>query len=392
MIVQEIRSILGQHKNFLALRMIGSSAYNLVIENGDIDLVLLFDEDEDSREDVFTGCYNLRSDDEKEAKRDEIEEMDVLLAEIRGESICVGEAEGTNAEEANLEMQEIMETRNEIMNIELSEIVGDGNELLRQETQGTKAVCTEEADLTSNLERQRQKQKENKIINFMNERSTYISQNSLFEIADLFKYSIFTVENILINATFPIIKLKAKTSNIRIDLSLNQYSAIENTNLIARTLAHYPFVKQTIVLVKTICGIFNINCSYTCTLSSYAITLMTIFYFQITCELPHIFSKNKSIVQEFDIFDNLRGFFFFYGWLFDFENDVISVRLGKLIKKKQFRFKAYNEKYNLYLCVEDPIVSDFNVTRTVTKDNLDRIVKVFKIVFYMLSNYNTSFL
>jgi len=236
--------------------------------------------------------------------------------------------------------------------------------------------------------------KENNVnaINFTNDKPIYISEDLLFEIADRFKCSAFTVENILFNATFPIIKLKSRQHNIKIDLSINQFSAIENTSLVSKILNQYPFIKPIVILVKTICGIFNINCSYTCTLSSYSITLMTIFFFQITQNIPHIFCKNKFFVYEYDLFDNIRGFFFFYGWIFDFRNECISVRLGSIIKKSQVKFKVFSEKYNLDMCVEDPVVTDFNVTRTVTKENLERIVKVFRVVFHMLSNYNIGFL
>lgn len=420
MIVQEIRSILKRRKDYVSLRVIGSSAYNLVIDNGDIDLVLLIDGSENSKEEEFCGEYtSLKSDDDdfliEEEKMEcemvsESEEMDGMINEIKGDMSGGADQreEGESCRDDNCEDDqegwvEPERNKDEYIKTSGSEGMQDGRDSLHAKNKD----CTvfNSSDNTLSKERknwvdkeiqcnksEKKIQKENRTVNFMHTRSIHISEKSLYEIANVFKHGGFDIENILINATFPIIKLKSKTTNVKIDLSLNQYSAIENTNLIAKILSQYPFIRQTIVLVKTICGIFNINCSYTCTLSSYAITLMTIFYFQITMDIPHIFSKNKKIVYEYDLFDNVRGFFFFYGWVFNFKNDVVSVRLAKLIKKTQFRFRIYNEKYNLFMCVEDPIVSDFNVTRTVTNENVVRIVKIFRIVFFMLSNYNTSFL
>lgn len=235
-------------------------------------------------------------------------------------------------------------------------------------------------------------------IRFVSDHHNYQSENCsiskvlLLNIGNLFKLSNFVVERILHNATFPIIKLRSIKYDIKIDMSINQYCAIENTLFIERVLCDYPCMKPIIVLVKTLCNSFNINSSYSCTLSSYAITLMTIFYFQVVHEIPEVFSHRKVIVdEEHTLFENLKGFFFYYAWIFDYEHDVISVSSGKLKQKSNINFKSYSTKYNLVFCVEDPFITDFNVTRTISQNSLEKIVKIFKSMFYMLSNNNACF-
>lgn len=214
----------------------------------------------------------------------------------------------------------------------------------------------------------------------------------LVDLCDKFKESEFLVESTLLNATFPIIKLRHKLTNLKIDMSVNQYRAIENTALIRKVLSLYPAMKQVIVLTKSICSIFEINSSYTCTLSSYSITLMVIFYFQMIHEVPHVFSFNKTLTfKEFDLFENIKGFFFYYSWMFNYSTDVVSVRTGRPMKKSRASFRIYNTKYNLIFCIEDPILIDFNVTRTVNEKSLGLIIKTFRLVHYMLSKHDLKF-
>lgn len=211
--------------------------------------------------------------------------------------------------------------------------------------------------------------------------------NQLKKISQIFEGTSFFVENILSSATFPIIQLRNYKENIKIDMSINQYYAIENTKLIQRLLSSYPEMKQIIVLVKKVSSAFGINCSYQCTLSSYSICLMTIFYFQVVYNIPSVFSNRKMFFNEsLDLYENLKGFFFYYGYVFNYNDDAVSVKTGKAKRKNEIDFKAYNAKYNLVFCIEDPFLQGFNVTRTVNEETIEKIIKVFRVIFYMLAN------
>lgn len=230
------------------------------------------------------------------------------------------------------------------------------------------------------------------LTNTIKENEENVAQTTvLMDLCGKFQGSEFIVENTLLNATFPIIKLRHKASNLRIDMSVNQFRAIENTALIRNILSAYPAMKQVIVLSKTICGMFEINSSYTCTLSSYSITLMVIFYFQMINEIPRVFSCTKTLMyKEFNLYENLKGFFFYYGWMFNYSSDVVSVRIGRPMKKNRASFRIYNPKYSLIFCIEDPFLIDFNVTRTVNETSLVQIIKTFRMVHYMLSKHDLS--
>ncbi|KAM0675742.1 hypothetical protein GVAV_000517 [Gurleya vavrai] len=201
----------------------------------------------------------------------------------------------------------------------------------------------------------------------------------------------FIIENILDCATFPILKLRNIKFGIKIDLSINQINAIKNTELLKDIFYHYKEIKQITILVKLICKMFDINCSYRCTLNSYALSLMTIFYFQRIFDISPIFSKRKKLLNENTcLLDYLKGFFYFYAFVFDFESEVVSVKLGKYKKKDSNLFKAYSARYNFCFCIEDPIITDFNVTRTVNDESLKKIIGVFKVIFNLLNTYNTK--
>lgn len=146
------------------------------------------------------------------------------------------------------------------------------------------------------------------------------------------------------------------------------------------------------VLTKQLCKVFDINNAYRCTLNSYAISLLSIFFLQIAYGIPSILlTSDVDFDRRLSLSTVLTEMFFYYGYVFDFDTNVISVRLGKIAKKQVFDFKAYNIKNNTVICIEDPVQNDFNVTRTVNISSLKKIIKVFRLAHHFMLNHNSSF-
>ena len=103
-------------------------------------------------------------------------------------------------------------------------------------------------------------------------------------------------------------------------------------------------------------------------LNSYAFILLVIFYLQQIGDLPCLQDTNKIEIingyncafedrpedesQKLDIEQltkRIIGFFEFYGYLFDFESSVVSVRLGRTLGKSEKRWYPlrgdFQEKY-----------------------------------------------
>ncbi|KAM0676545.1 hypothetical protein BDAP_000961 [Binucleata daphniae] len=210
-------------------------------------------------------------------------------------------------------------------------------------------------------------------------------------LAGLLQGKTFAIESVFYNATFPILRLKNNENDIKIDLSINQYSAVTNTNLIKNFMKKNQILKPILVIAKKICKIFDINNAYHCTLNSYAICLLSVFFLQVVYDLPSIYDTSDVFIKKnLSLSTMLIEMFFYYGYIFDFESDVVSVRLGKIAKKTECTFKLYSVKNNTVLCIEDPVQTDFNVTRTVNDISMKKITKVFRLAHYFLMNNSSS--
>lgn len=217
-----------------------------------------------------------------------------------------------------------------------------------------------------------------------------INQEILFYISTVLQQNLFAVEQVISSATVPIIKLYSPRHGQHIDMSLNQIAAVENTHIIKEVLDKHTFIKCVIGILKLFCESNKIKCTYTCTLSSYAITLMTIFYFQNIDEIPPLFAMERKNGGKHGISQYLKGFFHFYSYIYNYETDVVSIRRGSRMLKSEKNFKHTNTRYNLVLCIEDPVIRDFNVTRTVNAEGLNKITELFKNVHRDLMNGDIS--
>ena len=81
----------------------------------------------------------------------------------------------------------------------------------------------------------------------------------------------------------------------------------------------------------------------------------------------------------------LVGFFRYYAFTFNFEEDVVSIRKLDTITKKDKKWTNPVEQRN-YMCIEDPFETDFNVARTCSEEGLKQIQYEFVRAYHMLCN------
>ncbi|KAI1463602.1 uncharacterized protein F4812DRAFT_235309 [Daldinia caldariorum] len=184
------------------------------------------------------------------------------------------------------------------------------------------------------------------------------------------------------SAKVPIVKIWDPELELSCDMNVNNTLALENTRMIKTYVQIDDRVRPLAMIVKywTRRRIVN-DAAFGGTLSSYTWICMIIAFLQLRQPpvLPALHQranqtlsgKDGEIASFSDDVDKLRGFgsknksslgellfqfFRFYAHEFDYSTDVLSVRLGKIITKKE---KKWHFALNNQLCVEEP----FNINR-----------------------------
>lgn len=220
----------------------------------------------------------------------------------------------------------------------------------------------------------------------------------------IFNMCAFVKSTELIVAKVPILKFTDKQYGIQVDFNINNDVGIWNTHLIKSYCQLDWRVQPLVLVIKKWAQDCNINNAKEMTLSSYSLVLMIIHYLQCGCEppvlpclqkmyprrfvpgyhwkwcdfrdsLPHYESKNSDSLGKL-----LVGFFEYFSNSFNFERDVMSVRLGcKLPKHIAMNFRSPKNKRGhwKYICIEEP----FNRTNTACAvydaDSFNRILAAF---------------
>ncbi|KAI0008193.1 hypothetical protein F4779DRAFT_461989 [Xylariaceae sp. FL0662B] len=184
------------------------------------------------------------------------------------------------------------------------------------------------------------------------------------------------------SAKVPIVKIWDPELELACDMNVNNTLALENTRMIRTYVEIDERVRPLAMIIKywTRRRIVN-DAAYGGTLSSYTWICMIIAFLQLRQppvlpalhQRPHqkLPRKDGEIAAFADDLNKLRGFgdknkstlgellfqfFRFYAHEFDYSTHVLSVRLGKVITKRD---KKWHFALNNQLCVEEP----FNVSR-----------------------------
>ena len=168
--------------------------------------------------------------------------------------------------------------------------------------------------------------------------------------------------------TLDIVNITLKNSNIDTDISIGSDKSVMDTNLINAFAEEFPPLRPIVYLLKHLLRQNGLNKRYTGGLSSYSITLLTIFFLQRM--------RNES--EKYILEENLGLLFMqlleFISDKFDFENNGVSVRNGGNCVQKMKVDRNEQDDSELdeserprrrrqsVIYVEDPIKPDIDVT------------------------------
>lgn len=189
------------------------------------------------------------------------------------------------------------------------------------------------------------------------------------------------------SAKVPIVKIWDPELQLACDMNVNNTLALENTRMIKTYVQIDERVRPLAMIVKYWTRRRKVNdAAFGGTLSSYTWICMIIAFLQLrqppvlpALHLRHqqrLPKKDVEIASFADDVDKLKGFggknksslgellfqfFRFYAHEFDYSTQVLSVRLGKILTKKE---KKWNFALNNQLCVEEPFNTGRNLGNT----------------------------
>lgn len=201
---------------------------------------------------------------------------------------------------------------------------------------------------------------------------------------------------VLAKARIPIVRFRDPRSKLACDVCCNNTLALRNTAMLGDYAAIDPRMRPLVFAVKSWAKRRLLNDPYHGSLSSYAYVLLVVFFLQTRSPpiLPCLQELHRPadpadlpIVENFDVYyyskisdllsfgqansstlsDLLLGFFRFYGWDFDFEHQVISVRKGRALTREEKGWETCKASVRMYyfFALEDPFEVSHNLGKAV---------------------------
>lgn len=225
----------------------------------------------------------------------------------------------------------------------------------------------------------------------------------LLKLAEILEQGNLQNVQALTHARVPIVKMMDPITGISCDICINNLLAVANTKLLRDYAQIDVRLRQLAFIVKHWAKSRGVNETYRGTLSSYAYVLMCIHFLQqrrpaiLPClqEMEATYSVTIDGVRcaFFDRVDRLRnfgarndesisrllwGFFRYWAYDHDYMNDVISVRVGQNISKreKDWTRRIGNDRH--LICIEDPFETSHDLGRVVDKYSIKILREEFE--------------
>ncbi|XP_060067206.1 uncharacterized protein LOC132547468 [Ylistrum balloti] len=212
----------------------------------------------------------------------------------------------------------------------------------------------------------------------------------------------FLKDVVVIKAKVPILRFTDKISEVECDVNVNNIVGIRNTHLLRYYSQVDWRVRPMVLFAKKWARFHDINDASKATISSYSLSLMIIHYLQCGCSPPvlpslqklhpNLFAKNIDIrnlkmnhQMDFKVQnrqplgDLFEGFLEYFTYKFNYDRDVISVRLGACMTKSLAVCQTGDDKSWKHLKIEEPF--DFtNTARSCYDANIfERVKRVIHV-------------
>lgn len=214
----------------------------------------------------------------------------------------------------------------------------------------------------------------------------------LLKLADMLQSDNLQDVQALTRARVPVVKLMDPVTGISCDICINNILAVVNTKLLHDYSRIDARLRQLAFIVKHWAKSRGVNVTYQGTLSSYAYVLMCIHFLQqrrpaiLPClqrmEVTYSVKLDDIECSYFDKVEMLQnygsqnresvaqlvwGFFHYWAYCHDYANDVISVRTGSTISKrdKDWTRRVGNDRH--LICIEDPFEVSHDLGRVVDR-------------------------
>eukprot|EP00188_Purpureofilum_apyrenoidigerum_P000275 Plantae.Rhodophyta-Purpureofilum_apyrenoidigerum.ctg11100.p1 GENE.Plantae.Rhodophyta-Purpureofilum_apyrenoidigerum.ctg11100~~Plantae.Rhodophyta-Purpureofilum_apyrenoidigerum.ctg11100.p1 ORF type:complete len:437 (+),score=58.88 Plantae.Rhodophyta-Purpureofilum_apyrenoidigerum.ctg11100:441-1751(+) len=205
------------------------------------------------------------------------------------------------------------------------------------------------------------------------------------------------------HASVPIIKFRHSHLGITGDLSFGSRDGIVNSFLLKAYSELQPKFRDLTLLIKLWAKKRRVGDASKGYLSSYAWTLLVLFYLQSTSAIPvidvvpalHLLHSSQLTIQQRenllwliryfkshasdssdvrsngDVVELLDGFFNYYARKSTLGTSVVSTRRGRVLKTEETR--CYNARRPAFLHVEDPLIDSINVGRHLRESTIERL-------------------
>lgn len=190
---------------------------------------------------------------------------------------------------------------------------------------------------------------------------------TLLNLERALKGSAFTVKDVVKKARVPLLKLDYKGQEL--DLSVNNPRPLQNTLLLKDYAQLHSNVTDLVLLVKLWAQANRLKGAPARHLSSYALTLMVIYYLQVVCGVPSLQESGlagEAVELECgrcwkSATEMLHDFFAFYACDFQWGTEVVSVRCGRRQDVDSDQFRELGGRWDKRLHIEDPLECSRNL-------------------------------
>jgi non-canonical poly(A) RNA polymerase PAPD5/7 len=159
---------------------------------------------------------------------------------------------------------------------------------------------------------------------------------------------------ILANASVPIIKIKERGTQLKVDICFNIMSGVHSAQMIKSFKKRFPALPKLVLVVKQFLRERKLNATYSGGISSLSLTLMIIRFLQ---------QEEQNHKQSDNLGSLLLKFLKFYGHQFDFLQLGISVNNGGSFIPKEELQQTMTSGPSV-LCIEDPLTPGNNIGRS----------------------------